>query len=940
MALPLVPRSGASTGNAIRRVDQLGRSRHVDLLVVSAITLIAFALRVDELGVPSFWWDDSYSAMVASGSLSDIVATLAQQDFHPPLHYFLLHYWLRLVGTGEFSLRYLSVIAGVLAVPAAWIAGRRIFGPLTGLLAAALFALSPYLWYYSQEARMFALVPVLAVLAIYFCARGARKPRLVDWLGYTAVVLLGIYDFYYFAFVPLAGGLWVMLGQRRASIRWAWCVSTAATALLYLPWLPILLNRGAVWSGLVPSLEGPAKTVYWSWTALFLGLPSLVLYTQPLPAGLLGLGALATLGAMLWSFGLTSALSPDLAPSRASGVRGQGVTLPTLAFVVPLGAMAAVAAIKPVFHPRYAIPAEAGLLLLLAGFLAYLIQLGGARRVAGLGIGVLLLGSFAYGFNHLKNDGNYARDDYRTAIGYVQQHEQPGDTIIHNAVPPSWYYYHGPSPATYFPNGAYTEADVATGLNQLTRGKRRLWYVTQIDTPSDPDGLVDAELRLHATLLTERHYAALRVQLWQIPGDDAFAGPAFQPLTTNLANELAITGYAIGGDPLGGHPLDVALRVETRRAPSADDGFWIALVDSAGREWGRADARPHDAAFNSSSVWAAGTSVVVRASVPIVVGTPPGAYDVVAGAYRLRDLAGLDVLDASGHPIGQRVRLGALTITRPSDGDVDQTLTPSQREVLPGLVLAGLKINVPSAGPGDPIPVTLLWRPTTVLPPLRASLQLRDVNGQPLASDDLPIGGSYPTDRWSVGHLVREQRAIVVPATFMGDALQITLLSADTPPLALGTLPIRQVKRDFSPPTPGHSLAAVFGEQIALVGDNLTSGPVKAGDRVALTLDWHALKTPVMSYHVFIHLIDGNNHIWAQSDGVPRNWSYPTSAWVPGEYVSDDYSVTLPPDTPAGALSVETGLYDPTTGQRLAITAGSEPGADHLVIGAVQVTRP
>src|SRR5579884_325232 len=85
------------------------------------ILLGAFALRVWRLAVPSFWWDDAYSTMVASGSLRSIVAALGREDFHPPLHYFLLHYWMRLVGRSEFSLRYMSVAAGVLTVAAAWV---------------------------------------------------------------------------------------------------------------------------------------------------------------------------------------------------------------------------------------------------------------------------------------------------------------------------------------------------------------------------------------------------------------------------------------------------------------------------------------------------------------------------------------------------------------------------------------------------------------------------------------------------------------------------------------------------------------------------------------------------------------------------------------------------------------------------------------------------
>src|SRR5258708_6845880 len=144
MALRLGHRSRAHSGDAIRPATEVSRPHRFDVLLAGGIVLVGFALRVASLGGPSFWWDDSYSTMVASSSLRDIVAILAKEDFHPPLHYFLLHYWLRLVGTSEFSLRYLSVIAGVLAIAAAWIAARQLFGSVAGPLAAALFALSPY----------------------------------------------------------------------------------------------------------------------------------------------------------------------------------------------------------------------------------------------------------------------------------------------------------------------------------------------------------------------------------------------------------------------------------------------------------------------------------------------------------------------------------------------------------------------------------------------------------------------------------------------------------------------------------------------------------------------------------------------------------------------------------------------------------------------------
>src|SRR5258708_13722034 len=112
-----------------RPVAVTGRAALVRLLLGAMVVLAGFGLRVVSLGDASFWWDDSYSTMVASSGLRDIVATLAREDFHPPLYYFLLHFWLRVVGTSEFSLRFLSVMAGVLAVAPGWPPRQCLFAP-------------------------------------------------------------------------------------------------------------------------------------------------------------------------------------------------------------------------------------------------------------------------------------------------------------------------------------------------------------------------------------------------------------------------------------------------------------------------------------------------------------------------------------------------------------------------------------------------------------------------------------------------------------------------------------------------------------------------------------------------------------------------------------------------------------------------------------------
>ena len=904
--------------------------KHPTFAVFLAVTVVfvAFFLRVWHLADPSFWWDEAYSTMVASGGLGSIVSTLAREDFHPPLHYVVLHFWMKLAGKSEFSLRFVSVAAGVLTVAASWIAAKRLLMPSAAPIAAIIFTLSPYLWYYSQEARMFALVPLFGVLALYFCARAVEEKARWVWIAYLTTIALGLWDFYYAIFLPFVCGFWIVIQPaRRRTAFPPWAISTLIAFVLYAPWIPIWLGRSGVWASAFIPENGPAKVVVWTWPELLLGLPNLALYQYAATALLLGLGAVIAVAALGYAWFIRR--------------QRPGTLLAALAFVVPFLTIAAINAVKPVYHPRYAIPVAAGLYLALAALLDYLFHAkpAVATRLAALAVSIVLLVAAGFGMDHLKYDPAYARDDYRDAIAYVQHAEQPGDAIIHNAIPPVWYYYHGSAPTAYFPAGPYTDANVADGLNQIARGRTRLWYVWHAAIPNDPDGFVDTQLRLHSQRLDERWFGAIRVQLWQLSTSQAFAVASFTPVSQNVANQLTLTGYAVSGEPIGGHSIDVELRWQVSHTPSADDGFWVGLADSNGRSWGRADARPRDAGYRLSSGWPAGETVITRFDLPVAIGTPPGAYHLVAGVYRLSDLAGLNVLDADQHPIGQAITLGPSIVKQPSVGKTDPSLANQiDVSVTPTLVLAADQIGATAAVPGDRVPVTLLWRSNGPMLNARANLRLEASDGKVIVEDDRSIGDFFPTERWIAGQLVREQRSLSLPASAPSGTASLKLVLADGRTIQLGSLAIARVVRDFNLPSTPHPMQAVLGDSIALVGYDLSGDRLRAGDQLAVTLDWHALRPSSTSYHVFVHLLDEKNHIWAQWDGVPKNWTYPTSAWVPGEYVADRYPLTLSPDAPAGRFVVEVGLYDAVTGKRLTVESSSgAPTADRIVLQSIQV---
>jgi hypothetical protein len=85
-------------------------------------------------------------------------------ETNPPFYYVLLKAWCLLFGSGETSVRLLSVLVSTLAVLALYALGARLGGRAVGLISAAAFAVSPLQIHYAYEVRAYALLPLLFIV--------------------------------------------------------------------------------------------------------------------------------------------------------------------------------------------------------------------------------------------------------------------------------------------------------------------------------------------------------------------------------------------------------------------------------------------------------------------------------------------------------------------------------------------------------------------------------------------------------------------------------------------------------------------------------------------------------------------------------------------------------------------------------------------------------
>jgi len=113
-----------------------------------------------------------------------------------------------------------------------------------------------------------------------------------------------------------------------------------------------------------------------------------------------------------------------------------------------------------------------------------------------------------------------------------------------------------------------------------------------------------------------------------------------------------------------------------------------------------------------------------------------------------------------------------------------------------------------------------------------------------------------------------------------------------------------------------------LGDLVTLSGFDVGAEMARPGETLTVTLVWRAEVETRISYHVFLHLIGPGGALVAQSDGIPANWTRPTTGWLPGEYITDVHVLTIPPDTPAGDYTLYAGLYVPG-GERLAAPDGT-----------------
>jgi len=489
--------------------ERFRRAESSGEMLAWGIILLAFVMRTYHLDLQSLWRDEIDSIRFSQRTLVEIIETFARKGENGPLYFLLLHYWVKLAGWSEFSLRFFSVIFGLLAVALSCPLGRGLLSRRMGLLAALLMALSPYLIWYSQEGKMYALFAFSTMLSFYLYLLALRRNRPHLWAAYVFATSL---SFYTHIFAVLAWGLQVVLfllfwpGCRAAVKGWL-----ASMAFLTLPYLPL-----AIWE--VPVLRAPPPTMYSYYplrdilNVLVWRFSSGITSTAPIP--------LAASFLFLLLAGLLLPVEEEeaghLVPETWPRLPMRPIQVLLLSCVsVPVLLFLIISFRLPLFMDRYLIFVAPGYYLALAtGLLAV------RKRAPLLFLALLLLVGPVQADAVLRQ--RPIKSDLRGAAQYYREHHREGDVVVFVAPFVRGYFSHYyPEQMTSYvlpsPDRGASEKEITDRVLGLRPKYKRLWLILSEERDYwDKKGLIESSIEARLQQLGAIDLPQVRLRLYSL----------------------------------------------------------------------------------------------------------------------------------------------------------------------------------------------------------------------------------------------------------------------------------------------------------------------------------------------------------------------------------------------------------------------------------------
>ena len=246
------------------------------------IIIIGTALKFYRLDYKLFWFDEictvehtsgvpigEYPELIPLNEIKNIsfynkLLHLNEQDYKlsgqlkglftsaqlTPLHYPFLMLWYRIIGDDTVHYRLFGVLIYILTLPFLFLLAKNMLRSyLAGWVSASLYAVSPYINLFAQEARYYILWGFLAILLHYILLQAIRHKRIKWWIFYSLAAIMAMYTSVFSGIIIFGHLIYVSLVRRDILPRY--CINLLIIIIAYLPWIySLFLHREEIFMSL------------------------------------------------------------------------------------------------------------------------------------------------------------------------------------------------------------------------------------------------------------------------------------------------------------------------------------------------------------------------------------------------------------------------------------------------------------------------------------------------------------------------------------------------------------------------------------------------------------------------------------------------------------------------------------------------------------------
>ncbi len=795
-----------------------------------------------------------------------------------------------------------------------------------GLAAAGLVGTSPFIAYYAQETRMYSIAAALSLATTWTFLKATRAGTTWRWCLFGCLLAASLYTQYFALFLLPAYWLFVLLFYRESSHNLA--VGTAVAGLLYLPWLrPAQMQLGRL-------LRTPD---YWVTTRINLGLFLRAMWSTFLPnvSARLGLAALFLLSALAIRFAHQRRLQLSQRARRS--------ILVLLTLLIPLVLTYAAITLAPKFVARYAIVAAAPLYIFatLAVYPLLSHQTAGTRALAGLLLVAAIIISLPSTVATVRGQRD-SRDDARGLGAYLTQHAQADDALllVENAPYALQYYYQGPTPQYGLHVGQDFEHAAQVLNNILQTHPRRVWLVRWHHEFADPTDMIVTELmRVGSKVAVPEQFLGYQLTAFDIVHDDqpiaAYPEPSFG-LDATFSPGLRLLGFDRFTNEAG--QLHYILYWQALELLEQNYSLTLIFQDSEGNEYLRQDQALSTDYFLPPA-WPRGTPIRGRVDIDLPSDLPALTYQVDLQVLDPSARRNVDLVDERGAPLGQQLLLEQLELAKSAVSQRPADIqNPLQENMGEGLQLRGFDVPKRAYSPGDTLRLTLWWqRVDTTTSNQQTLFRLLGSEDTVAWESAKPLLPGYAPAQWQMNEVNRAIYRLALPSDLAGGD-HLLQVGDGNQWRSLAALDIVPREHQYDRPDMQEVLTLNFEHGITLLGYDLQAPSAEPDEKIAVTLYWQALERLTTSYKVGVQLLSPDLYIAAQDDSIPARWTYPTTAWLPGEIVTDEHLLTIASDAAPGSYTLIVVLYDERNASRLGVEQRGTI-SDHAVLTVLDVGR-